>query len=124
MAFLSSVQQWIAKYVPGSPERIILEFLQRNGAGRQNAQPWAAIEAELSRHGYDWRLQTFQQGLLKQSREAELYIGSNDHGEFRGYFLIADQEDAELMANWYRRRIAVEQTRLDNLEALIQQEWP
>lgn len=124
MPFLASIQNALNNYTVGTPERIILDFLLANGVGRANAQPWRAIQQELADHGFDWRLQTFQQGLLKQTREGDMYIGSNDHLPYRGFFLIADREDAELMAEWYRRRMAAEQTRLDNLQVLIDQQWP
>ncbi len=53
-----------------------------------------------------------------------MYIGSNDHGPFKGYFIISERADANLMAEWYRKRMATEQSRLDNLEGLINQQWP
>jgi len=124
MPFIAEIETWIRAYPSGSPERIILEFLRENAVGRSNAHPWSLIQAELKRHGYEWRLQDFQQGVLKASREGDLYIGSNDHGEFRGYFLIADREDAELMANWYQKRMETERKRLENLQALMDAEWP
>lgn len=124
MPFLQTIQQRVAGYPVGSPERVILEFLLQNGVGRANAQPWQVIERHLRRHGFDWRVQTFQQGLLKDSREGEMYIGSNVHPPYRGYFIIADRQDAELMADWYQRRIAREQEHLDHLNQLIHQQWP
>jgi len=61
--------------------------------------------------------QTFQQGILKRTRECDLFIGSNDHGIAKGYFLIQDQADAEIMRDWYAKRINVEVARLKNLRA-------
>lgn len=124
MPFITEINNWINAYEAGSPERVILEFLRDNAVGRANAKPWSAIHAELDRHGYDWRLQKFQQGLLKASREGDLYIGSNDHGAYKGYFLIADREDAQLMESWYRRRMETERARLENLQGLVDAEWP
>jgi|GEM_PF-1629526 len=124
MPFIDAIHQSLGHYPAGTPERIILDFLLANGVGRANAQPWASISAELNRHGFDWRLQKFQQGLLKVSREGDMYIGSNDHGPFKGYFIISERADANLMAEWYRKRMATEQSRLDNLEGLINQQWP
>jgi hypothetical protein len=124
MPFLHDVQQTVGHYPQGSPDRLILEFLLQHGVGRANAQPWPAIQAHLQLHGFEWRLQTFQQGLLKISREGDMYIGSNDHQPYRGYFIIADREDAELMADWYARRIVAEQARLDHLTHLINLQWP
>lgn len=103
---------------------MILEFLIKNATGRHNAQPWSALEAHLTHHGVTIRQQTFQQGLLKRSREGQLFIGSNDHGVGRGYFLIQDKEDAEVMRQWYLRRIQVEQGHLNQLVALIEHQWP
>ncbi len=124
MPFLQDVQQSVAHFPQGSPERLILEYLLQHGVGRANAQPWAEIQAHLHQHGFDWRLQKFQQGLLKASREGDMYIGSNDHLPYRGYFIIADREDAELMAEWYQRRIATEQARLNHLTQLMNVQWP
>jgi hypothetical protein len=54
--------------------------------------------------------------------EKEIFIGSNDHGLGRGYFLIQDKDDAEIMRQWYQHRIQVEQEHLIQLEALIKQQ--
>jgi hypothetical protein len=124
MPFLDSVRQRINQYAPGSAERLILEFLLQHGVGRHNAQPWGTIEAHLQGQGLQVRLQTFQQGLLKESREGDMYIGSNDHEPSRGYFIIADRGDADLMAQWYQRRIATEHARLQHLTDLMNQQWP
>jgi predicted RNA-binding protein YlxR (DUF448 family) len=124
MPFLSAAQSHVQTLAPASADRLILEFLLANAVGRHNAQPWSALDTYLRRHGVSIRQQTFQQGLLKKSREGELFIGSNDHGVGRGYFLIQDREDAEIIRQWYLRRIQVEQGHLDQLEALIQQQWP
>jgi hypothetical protein len=124
MPFLSEAQKYVQTLQPGSAERLILEFLLQNAVGRYNSQPWPALEKYLRRHQVSIRQQTFQQGLLKKSREGPVFIGSNDHGTGRGYFLIQDKEDAEVMRQWYVRRIQVEQGHLNQLEALIKQQWP
>jgi hypothetical protein len=124
MPFLNSIQTHVQTLQSGSTERLILEFLLQNAVGRHNAQPWSALDTHLRHHGVSIRQQTFQQGLLKKSREGEMFIGSNDHGVGRGYFLIKDREDAEIIRQWYLRRIQVEHGHLDQLETLIQQQWP
>lgn len=124
MPFLSAAQGHVQKLQPGSTDRLILEFLLQNAVGRQNAQPWSALDTHLRQHGVSIRQQSFQQGLLKKSREGQLFIGSNDHGVGKGYFLIQDREDAEIIRQWYLRRIQVEQGHLTQLEILIQQQWP
>lgn len=123
MPFVSEINRWVSRYSEGTPERIVLEFLRDHGVGRNNAQPWWRISEILEGHGFSWRIQNFQQGLLRETREGDLYIGSNDHGRSRGYFLVADEEDADLVADWYRRRIAKEQERLQRIEDLVDQEW-
>lgn len=100
-----------------------MDFLLSNAVGRNNAQPWSAIEEYLEKHGHHVRQQSFQQKLLKQSREGELFIGSCDHGT-RGYFLIRDKADADVMRDWYARRIAVETRHFDHLESLIKRAFP
>ena len=99
-----------------------MDFLLKHGVGRQNAQPWPVIQDYLAQHGHDVRQQRFQQGLLKESRECSVFIGSSDHG-IRGYFLICNKTDAEIIQQWYSRRIAVEQGHLDQLNQLIKQEF-
>jgi len=124
MPFLNAAQIYIQQLPAGSADRLIMEFLLQNAVGRHNSQPWSALDAHLQRHDIQIRQQTFQQGLLKRSREGEVFIGSNDHGIGRGYFLIQDREDAEVMRQWYLRRIQIEQGHLDQLQALINQQWP
>jgi hypothetical protein len=123
MPFIHDAKNYAQTLTPGSTERLILDYLLENGVGRHNAQPWSAIETHLEKRGKTIRQQTFQQGLLKKSRECSLFIGSNDHGEGRGYFLIQDREDAEIIRNWYQRRIQVEQEHLDHLDKLITQQF-
>jgi hypothetical protein len=65
----------------------------------------------------------FSKGLLKKTREGSIYIASNDHGDGRGYFLIQDGEDAEVMQRWYLRRIQVEREHLAQLDQLITQHF-
>lgn len=83
--------------------------------GSGNAKSWNKISEAL---GLTITKNTFQQGLLKRSREGNLFIGSNDHGESSGYFIIDTEKDAEIMMCWYRKRIAVEQRHLDHLMML------
>jgi hypothetical protein len=124
MPFLNSAQAYTQQLPAGSVERVLMEFLLQNAVGRHNSQPWSALDAHLQQHGHTIRQQTFQQGLLKRSREGEIFIGSNDHGIGRGYFLIRDREDAEIMRQWYLRRIQIERGHLNQLDALINQQWP
>ena len=83
--------------------------------GSGNAKSWNKISEAL---GLTITKNTFQQGLLKRSREGNLFIGSNDHGDSSGYFIIDDAKDVEIMMCWYRKRIAVEQRHLDHLMML------
>lgn len=124
MPFFATAQAHASTLPVGSADRLILEFLLQNAVGRLNSQPWSAIDDHLKRHGIQIRQQTFQQGLLKKSREGEVFIGSNDHGIGRGYFLIVDREDAEIMRQWYLRRIQIEKGHVEQLDALIQKQWP
>jgi hypothetical protein len=124
MPFVNSAQKYTQKLPVGSVERVIMEFLLQNAIGRHNSQPWSALDTHLQQHGHHIRQQTFQQGLLKRTREGEVFIGSNDHGIGRGYFLIQDREDADIIRQWYLRRIQIEQGHLNQLDALINQQWP
>jgi len=124
MPFVSEAQNYALTLQAGSNERLILEYLFKNALGRANSKTWSDIDTYLKQNGVKIRQQTFQQGLLKKSREGEIFIGSNDHGLGRGYFLIQDKADAEIMRQRYQHRIQVEQEHLNQLEALIKQQWP
>lgn len=115
MSFVNNARTRAASLPFGNEEKLVLDFLIVNGVGRMNAQPWGVLEAYLSSNGVSMTQQRFQQGILKQTRENDVFIGSNDHGRSRGYFLIDTIQDAEMMRDWYQRRIDTEQNRLDNL---------
>jgi hypothetical protein len=125
MPFIDDVAGLIQSLPEESTDRLILEFLRDHGQGRTLAQPWSRIRDHLADHGIEISQQTFQQGLLKTTREGTVFIGANDHGAARGYFLIVDRDDADLMRQWYVRRIETEQNRLRRLEDLIgAHDWP
>jgi hypothetical protein len=123
MPFIDDAKTQMQKLPFGSVERCILEFLLANAVGRHKAVTWPTVKQHLEQHGHSARQQTFQQGLLKQSREGSVFIGSNDHGVGQGYFLIQDKEDAEVMRRFYRRRIEVEQGHLTQLDKLIDEQF-
>lgn len=124
MAFVNSAATTIGTLSPGHPERVVLEYLLQHARGRLNARPWAEIETQLSMLNVHLTREQFQQGILASTRSGEIFIGSNDRGPGRGYFLIETLEDAEFVREFYTRRIAAQQTNLDHLDVLIQQEWP
>lgn len=68
--------------------------------------------------------QAFQQTVLKETRSNNIFIGSNDHGKSRGYFLIENDQDAQIMRDWYQNRINKELTNLQHLDALMVLPWP
>jgi hypothetical protein len=110
----------------GPTHMCLLNFLIANAVGCQNAQPWSVIEAHLQANGHRLSQTTFQQGLLKESRETDFFIGSFDHGIRRGYFIIHTQADAELMRDWYDARISKELARLASLrrQVVLPFGWP
>jgi hypothetical protein len=106
-----------------------MEYLSSHARGRANAKPWSAIEKHINRKGFELSHPGFQQGILKKSRDKNqanrLFIGSNDHGGVKGYFIIVEPEDAYVMHRWYASRLKKEQARLRYLESLISGEnWP
>src|SRR4051812_20579641 len=78
MPFLDAAKNYVNSLKAGSTERLVLEFLLKNGVGHKNTQPWSTIENHLQKNGIFVRQQTFQQGLLKRSRSGDVFIGSND----------------------------------------------
>lgn len=109
---------------PGDPMRVLLEYLLQNARGRVNAKTWPAIDRHLRENGVGVSKEQFQQTLLKRTRNGRIFIGSNDHGSGRGYFLIQDREDAAVAREFYTRRIEVQQENLNRLDELIEQTWP
>jgi hypothetical protein len=100
--------------------RITLEYLLRHGVGRQNPCSLPEIVAHLNGEGVDISETGFQQTILKDTREGEVFIASSN----RGYFLIADEQDAIVMRDFYAHRIEAESRNLRNLQRLARiQGW-
>lgn len=121
MAFNDDLDSWAHYYEPGSVEAIILDYLRKNAVGRKNAKTWPKIARHLEKNKAHCRCQRFQNGLLKDSREDRLFIGSHD---CHGFFIIQEPEDAQLMIDFYRKRIEKETERLEHLRSLCEQQWP
>jgi hypothetical protein len=124
MKFVNEAARLAPTLPPTSAIRIALEYLLANGRGRSRAQPWRNIQAHLRANGILMSQQAFQQSVLKETRSNNIFIGSNDHGKSRGYFLIEDDQDAQIMRDWYDRRIRKEQANLNHLDALMALPWP
>ena len=124
MKFINEATRIAPALPAGSAERIILEFLLAHGLGRANAQPWRNIEAELAAHGIAMTQTQFQQSFLKETRSNNIFLGSNDHGRARGYFIITNDADAQVMRDWYNNRIQKELINLRHLDALMALPWP
>jgi hypothetical protein len=124
MPFVESARAAAGQLPRENQTRVVLDYLLQHGVGRGNARPWPQIEAHLNANGIFITREVFQQTILAESRSGDIFIGSNDHGASRGYFLIQDPEDAHVAREFYTRRIAAQQANLDRLDALIQQQWP
>jgi hypothetical protein len=124
MPFVDAARATVPKLPTSDPLRIVLEYLLKHGIGSHNAKPWSKIEEELDDHGIKMTQTEFQQTVLKDTRAGDIFIGANDHGRTRGYFLIRERVDAITMRDFYRKRIAAEQANLASLERLIDVEWP
>ena len=92
--------------------------------GRKNAKTWDQISAHLKSLGFDMRKEDFQQGLLKATREADSYIGSSDRGDYAGFFVIADRQDAEVVSDFIIRRVTTQQNRLQRLRDIVNDKFP
>jgi hypothetical protein len=129
MPFEDSLIAFTESFPEGTVGRVVMEYLSEHAVGRANAKPWSAIESHIISEGYDLTHGGFQQGILKRSRDKnqlnKLFIGSNDHGDCRGYYIITEAEDAYVMHRWYAGRLKKEQARVRYLESLIQEAgWP
>ena len=115
MSLLPAARAYSATLTPGSSRAIILDYLIANAVGSSNAAPWAAIESHLLTFGIAMSQQSFQHGLLADSRSMPCFIGSYDRGKRKGYFIIDTIFDAQLMRDWYDQRIAKETYHVDQL---------
>ena len=118
MSTVKNVQNRVANLPQGHEERVLLKFLLDNAVGKSNAKPWPVIESYLKANNISMTQRRFQQGILKHSRENEVFIGSKSHGKAKGYYLIHTYDDAKAMLDWYIKRRDVEQNRINNLKAL------
>lgn len=125
MSLVDHVIQLRDQHAPDSVDRCILSFLIEKAVGRANAKTWGEIDAHLQQQGHSSvRQQTFQQGVLKDSREGESFIGSTDKQPDAGYFLIADRRDAEVVSDFIIRRLTTQQNRLQHLRDLVNRTFP
>jgi len=115
MTFLPAARAYAATLTAGTSREIILNYLIANAVGSANAAPWSSIEAHLSSFGIRMSQQSFQHGLLADSRSMPCFIGSYDKGKRRGYFIIDSMADALLMRDWYELRIQKERYHVDRL---------
>ena len=124
MPFIASAKARIKKLPKTHRTRVILEILLKEAVGIENAKPWEAIEKKLRARNVRITLQSFQQTILKETRQDDIFIGSNDREPGKGYFIIKDFRDAETMQGFYERRIASENANLEKLKRLIRIQWP
>jgi len=112
MNFIEAAEELLAK-LPVGYDYVILSYLLREAVGVANAKPWTSISRHLLEvHQVKLRPQTFQEGLLKKSREGPAFIGSDPR---RGYFIIETPEDLKVAEEFITTRIAQQQARLEVL---------
>lgn len=111
MSFLPAVDRKIASLRAGDRDRVVLEYLRHNAVGAAHPVSLDHLIAYMHQRGFAMSGQDFQQGILAESRDDDFFIGSGP----RGYFLIAAQEDAQVMKDFYDARIAAESQNRDNL---------
>jgi hypothetical protein len=118
-AFYEAAKLEVLKRPETDPMRVALEYLLKRACGSKNSKPWPNLSSWLSENGIEMSKKQFQQTVLKKSRSNGVFIGSNDSGESRGYFIIVTKEDALVMRDFYLKRIAAEKRNLDSLNRLI-----
>ncbi len=118
MAFANSLQEKIGTLAIGSSRRVILQFLSVNARGRANVQSWDDIEAHLHGKGLRMEKESFQTGLLADTREGEVFIGSSR----LGYYVIENREDAVATMEFSQERLASHNARLLHLNDLVTEE--
>jgi len=117
--FKDEAESIVKATMPFDTKAVIINYLLENALGHENAKPWNMIDLALKVEGVNISKAKFQQTILKDSRKSSMFIGSNDHGIAKGYFIINSLKDAQVMLDWYKKRIKVETERKDHLELLI-----
>ena len=118
MSFLSEAVAYAATLRSNSSKKAILDYLIKFAKGYKNAKTWDDIHGYLRSINKSLTKTSFQQGLLKDSRAGNFFIASNDHSPARGYYIIITKQDAEMMRDWYKARIAKESHNLNRLRTL------
>lgn len=114
MAFFSEAQKAVKDPATPREDRLTLEFLLANAAGRANARPIDDILRHLHDNGIDIGPSKFQTTILADSRVGDIFIGSGQ----KGYYLIEDEDDARATLDFYEARIASEMQRIKHLKEL------
>jgi hypothetical protein len=122
--FIDAAKEELKLMDPATTDYMILDFLIKFGAGRENAKSWPEIDDFLRARGRVIRKEDFQQGLLKKSRESNFYIGSNDKGEPSGYAIPVTLSDVAWAMEFIDRRLMKEQERKVILTGLARDAFP
>ena len=114
MPFINEAINLVRTLPANTPLRITLDYLLDNGIGRNNPVPLNVIVNHIISQGINISRTEFQQTVLKETREGDIFIGTSN----RGCFLIQDVDDAIVVRDFYENRIRAEQHHLDNLRSL------
>src|SRR5690349_17841318 len=112
--FLDEARRAVRQLPPQHPLKVTLQLFIKHAVGRDNAIPWPKLRALLIKNGIQIEKRAFQQRIVKSTRATNVFIASSK----KGYFLIADEHDAEEMSRFYRDRIAAERHHLTRLQRL------
>jgi len=118
MPFTQSARQLVQRLPATDALRITLDYMLGNAVGHANATPMQNIIDHLASNGCPMSREQFQQTILKQTRETDVFIGSSTSG----LYLIETIDDARAARDFYENRIQAEQTHLDTLRQLAQQQ--
>src|SRR5205085_2669564 len=117
MPFLEAAQLAV-KEMPPTAFSVLLNYLLENGVGSENAKTWGELKKVLSRYNLSMTKRGFQTEVISTRKPtSQIFIGSGQSG----YFIIKDAADAEVMATFYRGRIASESGHLKHLIDLMTQ---
>ena len=109
------------EFKPGSPEEACVQLLLKTAVGRARARTLADVATELNALGYS----TLKKGpitgawvqrfVVRPSRKTSAFIASG----VDGIFVIESVEDAQVMLDFYKNRIAAENENMGYLINLL-----
>ena len=116
---INSINSWLNNNPNNNNDEILsykiafLKYMINNAFGANNAKSLSEVKDAI---GYKGPTNNFQQQIvLPFKRESTFFIGSSN----KGIFIVSSKEDAEIVVDFYQKRIDSETNQLNNLKNVM-----